>query len=314
MKTFSAILVTVASLTVFVGIGIAQDIQPSPTTPSRGQSEEPLRFILDMVHHNPGEKRFDTKFNDPAVLKAWGYNGQVFKPYIQAATTYDKFDAALLPKGSKERAFCEAEAARIDGQLKAAKAVNMPLYPFTDVLVVPKSLMEKYGAQMKSGKRLSILKPMTQKVMRTQIADIFDRFPDLAGLTIRFGETYLHDAPYHAGGSPVETAEEHVALINLLREEVCVKRNKVLFYRTWGFGEGSIARNPQTYLAVTDRIEPHPDLIFSIKHSHYDFTRDAGFNRTLGIGKHPQLVEVLLQPGRALWQELLAVLHRQRGD
>lgn len=251
----------------------------------------PLRFILDMVHHNPGEPRFETKFNDPEVLKQWGYNGQIPKCYLQAATTYDAFDPALLPRGSKEREFCEAEATRIDGLLRDAKAAGMPLYPFTDVLVVPRSLMAKYGPDMKLGSRLSITKPMTQKVMRAQIADIFDRFPDLAGITIRFGETYLHDAPYHAGTSPVETAQEHIVLIRLLREEICVKRNKLLFYRTWSFGN-TFHNSAAFYLAVTDAIEPHPNLIFSTKHTCGDYTRDGEFNPTLNIGKHPRLIEV----------------------
>lgn len=273
-------------LTLMIGIGFLT-IQ----TLLAAETNAPLRFILDMVHDNPGEPRFVTKFNDPAVLKQWGYNGQCPKFYLQAATTYDKFDPTLLPKGSKERAFCEAEAARIDEKIKAAKAVQMPLYPFTDVLVVPKSLMKKYGAEMKSGGRLSILKPMTQKVVRAQINDIFDRFPDLAGITLRFGETYLHDAPYHAGSSPVNSIQEHIVLINLFREEVCVKRNKVMFYRTWSFGN-NFHTNPDFYLKVTDQIEPHPNLIFSIKHTQGDYTRDVGFNPCLGIGKHPQLVEV----------------------
>ena len=190
-------------------------------------------LLLDMVHHNPGEPRFETKFNQTAFLKTWGYNGQCPKFYVQTAISYDAFDPALMPKNSAERAWSEKQAAFIDEQLQEAQASQMPLYPFTDVLVVPKSLMEKYGDQMKIDGRLSILQPMTQKVMREQIAEIFDRFPKLGGITIRYGETYLHDTPYHAGGSPVSSIKEQQTLINLLRDEVCVKRNKRLIYRTW---------------------------------------------------------------------------------
>lgn len=253
-----------------------------------------LRFVLDMVHDNPGEAPFVTKFKDTALLKSWGYTGQIPKLFLQCAITYDGFDADLLPLGSKERAWSEKTAAEIDSRLHDAQVNNMPLYPFTDVLVVPKALLAKYGNEMRDGGRLSILKPLTQRVMREQINEIFDRFPGLGGITIRFGETYLQDTPFHAGGSPVSSAEEHQVLIALLREEVCVKRNKILFYRTWALGTGNtnIHIHKDFYLKVTDAIEPHPNMVFSIKHTNADFLRAVPFNETLGFGKHPQLVEV----------------------
>ena len=35
-------------------------------------------FVLDMVHHNPGESLYESSYNDPAVLKEMGYNGKVY--------------------------------------------------------------------------------------------------------------------------------------------------------------------------------------------------------------------------------------------
>jgi len=46
---------------------------------------------------------------------------------------------------------------------------------------------------------------------------------------------------------------------------------------------------------MTDRIEPHPLLYFSIKHSASDSVRPAVWNQQLGHGKHAQIVEVELQ-------------------
>ena len=254
--------------------------------------DRPLPFVLDMVHHNPGEPLFVTKFNDPAFLKTWGYTGQCPKFFTQTAITYDAFDPTVTPKGSDPRAWSEKTAAFIDARIAEAKAANLPLYPFTDVLLVPKTLIEKYGDEMKTDGRLSILRPMTQKVLRAQIAEIFDRFPGLSGLTIRFGETHLHDTPNHVGESPASSIEEQQALIKLLRDEVCVKRNKQLIYRNWSWGGIGLHTNPATYLKVTDAIEPHPKLVFSIKHASGDFVRGVPFNRTIGIGRHPQIVEV----------------------
>ena len=62
----------------------------------------PLRFIFNMIHDNPGEKPFETKYRSPAFLKALGYNGQVMKTFPQASLTYDAFDPEIVPKGSPE--------------------------------------------------------------------------------------------------------------------------------------------------------------------------------------------------------------------
>ena len=80
---------------------------------------------------------------------------------------------------------------------------------------------------------------MGQELLIAQIDGIFKCFPSLDGLTLRFGETYLHDTPFHLGGSPIRDGKiginDHILLLNILREEICVKRNKKLFYRTWDF-------------------------------------------------------------------------------
>ena len=126
-----------------------------------------------------------------------------------------------------------------------------------------------------------------------QINEIFDRFSEIDGLVVRFGETYLQDTPYHSGGSPISDAdaiEDHILFLQILREEICLKRNKKLFYRTWDFGF-CFHNNPDFYLQVTNAIEPHPNLFFSIKYQQGDFHRNSPFNPTIGIGKHQQVIE-----------------------
>ena len=68
----------------------------------------------------------------------------------------------------------------------------------------------------------------------------------------------------------------------------------MVFYRTWDFGN-NFHVNPAYYLKVTYAIEPHPNLIFSIKHQAGDFLRMTPFNPTIGIGKHRQIIEVQCQ-------------------
>ena len=253
-------------------------------------AERRFPVLFNMVHHNPGEPPFLTHYNEPGHLKQLGYTGQIPKLSPQCGLTYDKAFPELIAEPSAERMWIERHAQSVRLCMTYARQLGMPLYPFVDVLVVPQSLWKRYGEEMKVNGRLSIRSERTREVTRAQIEEIFRRYPDLDGLTVRFGETYLHDTPFHRGTRPVYSPEEHTILLNLLRDEVCVKRNKTLIYRTWDFGE--LHTQVGQYTKATDPVEPHPKLLFSIKHANADFIRGVRFNTTVGAGKHPQIVEV----------------------
>jgi hypothetical protein len=85
----------------------------------------------------------------------------------------------------------------------------------------------------------------------------------------------------------------HIHLVKLLRSEICERAGKTLIYRTWSFD--GFHTDPEFYQTVTDHIEPHDKLIFSIKHTAGDFWRTRGFNQTLTEGQHKQIVEVQCQ-------------------
>jgi hypothetical protein len=57
---------------------------------------EPTPLILDMVHHNPGEKPYDSAYVDPAVIKEMGYDeawsayNQLPEQFSSVATVYTK--------------------------------------------------------------------------------------------------------------------------------------------------------------------------------------------------------------------------------
>ena len=256
----------------------------------------PAPLVLDMVYHNPGEAETKSMFLDPTLLAKWGFNGDVPREFVQCAINYDDFDPDILPAGSPDRAWVEETARKTSGRIAGMKAAGLPCYPFTDFIVLPKRMVAKYKDEICDDKgHIDIHRPKTQEIVRAMIDGIFKRFPDLGGITLRHGETYLHDTPFHTGGNPIlRGAESHVELLQLLREEICVKRGKTLIYRTWDFG--NMHDRPDFYLSVTDRIEPHPNLLFSTKYQVGDFHRLSKFNPCLGIGKHRQIVEVQCQP------------------
>lgn len=270
-----------------------------------GQS---LEYIMDMVHNNPGEVPYETKYNNPVFLKSEGFTATTPHWFINCLITYDNFEKNIIDVNSDTRKWIEIKAADIDKKLAECKMAGIEVYPFTDFIVFPSAIWEKYGDSLRrntegvgssiggKGKAMipDIQRKTTQDLLRAQIAGIFDRFPQLDGLVLRFGETYLFDTPFHRGGSPIRNGQDgikdHILFINILRDEICVKRNKKLFYRTWDFGY-NFHNNPEYYLSVTNAIEPHPNLFFSIKYQQDDFLRMTPFNPSLGIGKHRQIVE-----------------------
>lgn len=55
-----------------------------------------MKFIMDMIHDNPGEERFETKFRDPETILRYGYNTQVFK-HVNTVISYDYAGEDFFP-------------------------------------------------------------------------------------------------------------------------------------------------------------------------------------------------------------------------
>lgn len=276
------------------------------------QKETSPTVIMDMVHHNPGEAFTKTQFNDPSTLADYHFNAQVINEFqsVHCAVTYESLNPAIFPAGSLERKWVDSLATRIDRKIEEIHKHHLKAYYFTDIIVLPKKLVEIYKDEICDATgRVDFRRPKTQEIHRIMLREIFDRFPALDGLVIRVGETYLHNIPYHTGNNPIPRDEKswdhnfsyksdggekiHRDLINLLRDEVCVKYNKKLFYRTWDFGY--FHTNPEYYLNVTDYVPTHPNLYFCIKYIQGDYHRTYKFNPTLGIGQHKQVVEIQCQ-------------------
>lgn len=255
--------------------------------PKKGPLKLPI--LLDMVHHPPGAPKHQTKYNDPEVLANLGYSGKVYMLFesAQLAVNWDSVDPDIIPEGSDAQTWIENKADEVHGRLREAKAAGLKTYCQSDLILFPRRLIKKYGMQDTFG---DINQPDTQKYLRLLIRLMFEQFPELDGLVVRIGETYLDDAPYHEGSIVnKESADKTIIpLMKLLREEICERLGKRLIFRTWmSFDEDS-----SKYLTVSNAIEPHENLLISVKHTEGDFHRGQRFSRVLGMGRHKQIVEV----------------------
>ena len=104
---------------------------------------------MDMVYNNPGEAPTITKYNNPEYLKTHGFNAMVTHWYINCAIAYDNVENGLVPLNTDERVWIENKADYIQEKIALAEEHNIDVYPFTDFLVFPKSVWEKYGEAIK---------------------------------------------------------------------------------------------------------------------------------------------------------------------
>lgn len=284
-----------------------------------------MKYILDMIHHNPGEPPFQTKFLDPTHLVDYGFNGQVFK-HINCAATFVASGVDCFPTGSSERTWLEQFTLRIKREIAAAKGYGLKVFYHIDLFVLPKRLVEHFRDEIcdpETG-RILLDRPKTLELHYVLFDELANRFQQVDGYIIRVGETYLFDTPHHIGNGPIprpgptwsgdylykETlagrepdeprwnsaqVEAYVKLLRLLREQICVKHGQQLFFRTWDIFPDRLHAHLDHYLDITNQIEPHPKLAFSIKHTALDFWRHVKVNECLTQGKHPQIIEVQCQ-------------------
>ena len=284
-----------------------------------------VNYILDMVHHNPGEPPFSTAFLDPDHLIEYGFNGQVFK-HINCVATFAAAGVDCFPAGSLERTWLDGFTPGIEREIASAKGRGLMVFYHIDLFVLPKRLVEHYRDEIcdhETG-RILLDRTRTLELHRVLFDELAARFPQVDGYIIRVGETYLFDTPHHVGNGPIprvgpawtptylyeETlaghdpsdprwtpaqADAYVNLIRFLRKEICVRHDKRLFFRTWDIFPDKLHARPDHYLEVTDAVEPHPNLAFSIKHTALDFWRHVKVNECLAHGKHPQIIEVQCQ-------------------
>ena len=279
-----ALTTIVVGAALFVG-----DVCVSSPAKEKAVSSPAEPLILDMVHHNPGGARYESKFEEPSFLTDAGYNGKVHFLFDSPtlAINWESVDPDVLPVGSPERAWADAKATNFDRLLAQNQAAGLRTYAQADLVMLPKRLVEKYKMENTFGDPSN---PETAKYLRLMVGQVFQRFPALDGLVVRIGETYLQDAPYHVGAiqSKTNATTTIIPLVKLLREEICVKRNKQLIFRTWLSFDTKLAN----YMAVDAAVEPNTNLFFAVKHCEGDFHRGNSFSKIIGAGRHQQIIEV----------------------
>jgi hypothetical protein len=235
-----------------------------------------------------------------------GFNAQNI---IETATLDAITNHTAFPTGSVARAWMDTYSSLKADEIAAAKGASptAKLIYETDLVTLPKSVIQMYAKEVvdPATGRVSIDMPMTLPLVEAMLDEVIGRFPSIDGFQIRVGEVNTLVLPYHAGSTAVDFAlpvvkqqAQYVKLIRFLRRVVCVKHGRYLVFRTWDTA-GFTVQDPmrfhgslQYYLNVTEQIEAHKLLYFSVKHTRLDFWRYTQFNPVLNAGSHAQVIEV----------------------
>eukprot|EP01059_Diplonema_ambulator_P030998 TRINITY_DN5552_c1_g1_i2.p1 TRINITY_DN5552_c1_g1~~TRINITY_DN5552_c1_g1_i2.p1 ORF type:complete len:604 (+),score=83.66 TRINITY_DN5552_c1_g1_i2:46-1812(+) len=267
------------------------------------------RLFLDMVQNNPGDSLgFEqSKYSDPNVQRSLGYSGMVStgENSISLAVDYSNvLGGWVFPEGSPGKAWLDVYSSALQDWTADVAGAGLGVYFFTDLIVLPKSILENttINGQILTNGKIDFAKPLTKQLMIAQFSEMFSKFPAASGIVVRTGETYVYENPYHQGNSPIDTVTGSTTdkqnawadFITFLRDEICVKLNKTVLFRTWDNFDGW-ASTSGYYLNVTNQVEPHPLLYISVKHTAGDFYRNMEWNPQVGVGNHAQVIEVECQ-------------------
>lgn len=260
-------------------------------------------FVHDMIHNNPGLAKYESFYNDPEFLKERNYDGKVFDLFecAQFGLDFKKLDllnpekGPVFPEGGEELEWVQNRSRELKDLYQGMVQKGIEVYFMMDIIVLPKRIVELYPEILDSEGKIDIRSYKMREVLDVLFEEMFEKFPEISGIYIRYGETYVSEkyfTPYHCGNNPIREPEleYHKFLMHYLLNTVCKKYQRKIFYRTWGFGAFQYDRD--LYLKVSDMIEPHPLFYFCIKHTQGDFHRNYLFNQCLNTGKHQQVVEI----------------------
>jgi len=265
-----------------------------------------------MIQDHHGEPGLKTRYRDPALLRALGYEAIVIPGALLAIPgARDEHTVAPAAPAVSWRAIrkpAEVEAS-IDAHAALALAQGLKVFFHGDAILLPRHLAARHPEwQCEDGSgRLCAGKEAVYAAVQDQVHELFDRWPAAAGLVMRAGEVFPEAAPgmigtaLHAGiggACPVcgglSLLERLVRFITCMHEAVIVERHKVYVHRAWQTptpGLPSIHDEADVYRALSSRLPASPHLAFSFKFTRGDLGRPEALNPCLLADDRPKWIE-----------------------
>lgn len=260
-----------------------------------------LATILD----NPGEPLADTQYRDPNELKRLGYNGIV----LYETTGLSGIANANVIQDEELRHWVEQQFDRITQTLQRARDCGLDVLISYDVLSLARNLVEQQSTTLCCKGEPDTLCPASDIALNAcldALAALMDRFGQIAGIVLRFGDNAAKQLPYLVGNdiyqphcprcSQFDPLERITRVIDAFYQLVVVDRSLTLIARTWNALPNGLHDNPDLCHRVSEKLPNHPRLILSFKFTETDFWRYQRWNRSsLVCGDRPVMYELECQ-------------------
>ncbi len=245
---------------------------------------------LATLLENPGEPPSDSQYRDPAVLKELGYTGLV----VYETTALSGVESPDLLGDGEMRRWVSNHFDHVGQTIEAADRAGLSVYVFYDVPVLPRDVVDRNVAGLTCKHRPSTLCPASEAMLELSARALdaqLRRWPDVAGIALRFGDTDAGRLPYLVGNdlysphcprcSQFGRADRIVALLERFYDLVVRQHGKRLIVRAWNVRPGGLHDSVDLAQRVIDRMpgdEADDRLMLSFKFTHTDFWRYQQWN------------------------------------
>jgi hypothetical protein len=263
---------------------------------------------LATLIENPGEPEVQTRYQDPAELKALGYNGLVI--YESTALSGLKNLDSIV--SDEMRRWVNARAEHIAQTIRNAQSVGLAVYLSYDALVLPTHDVERNVAGLCCKGRPQVLCPASEQAQEQSAAALeamLNRWPHVDGIVFRFGDTDAQRLPHLIGNdiytphcprcSQFGRADRALAFIKRMHRVVVEGAGKRLIVRAWNVRPNGMHDAPELAGRIAAGLpgDPKDDrLVISFKFTQTDFWRYQRWNpSSLACGDRPIMYELQCQ-------------------
>lgn len=248
-------------------------------------------MLIDVIHDNPGEPPFVSRFRDPELLRSYGYDAMAFS---EALLALPEFQAPALIGPTRVSGELPTT---LDQQIQNAQEAGMSVFLHVSALVLPRALVEKspelFLCQDEQGK-LCPGQDATLEAFTQTIRNLLKRWPSVDGIIVRPGVVQHASHPHLLANTLQEPScpvcrgmslvTRHAQLASRLHQVVAHEFGKIYVHRLIqraSPGAPTLHDDPTLYQALVSQLPHSSKLILSLAYHQGDGRHGSPINPCL---------------------------------
>ena len=258
--------------------------------------------------HNPGEPAVESRYRDTAELRALGFNARV----LYETTGLSGVPSPEAVQDVELRRWVHQTEDMVSRTIEECRADGLDVYLFYDLMVLARDIVDRNVAGLTCKSRPHTLCPASEGVFKhafTGLDAMLRRWPEVAGIVLRFGDTDAQRMPHLVGNelygphcprcSQFGRADRVVQTLTRAHDLVVQQHNKRLIARAWNVRPQGMHDTAELTRRIVNRLpgDPRDDrFVLSFKFTQTDFWRYQPWNdASLACGDRPIIYELQCQ-------------------